>query len=112
VEKPENVIVPDDVIPVKPVKAPPVDTSHDVVLMARVLEPPPMAMALVVEPVPISVVKFDEALIDELPPEIVRPPEKVEAVEVVAPRPVTDERVSASAVKYVEESSEPSPLMN
>ena len=44
-------------------------------------------------------------------PAIVAPPVNELAVDVVAPRPVTDERVSASAVKYVEVSitSVPSP---
>jgi hypothetical protein len=74
-ENPENVIVPEDVIPVSPVKAPPVDTSHDVVSIATVFEFPPIVTAPDVEPVPIAVVAVDAlTLIDVEPPEIVNPP--------------------------------------
>jgi hypothetical protein len=72
--------------PVRPVNAPPEETSQLVVSMARVLAFPPMVTAPVLVPVLMFVVKFEFALMLELAPEKVTPADPVRREEnVLAP---------------------------
>jgi hypothetical protein len=88
---PEKVIVPDEVKPVRPVNAPPEETSQLVVSMARVEEPPPIATAPVDIPVLILVPKLEESLIDVAAPDIVAPADPVNnPAEVIVPEPLVE----------------------
>src|SRR5258706_16335038 len=84
---PEVVNVESLVKPDIPVMAPVVDMSQSLVLMARVFDPPPIAIAPVVEPVPMLVV-----LTPELAPKLMAP------VEV---RPVRPEATPGAVIPHV-----------